>query len=221
MEYKVLVLEDNELLLETYEDFLTLYNCKVSLAKNVEVAYELCFNNRFDIYLLDVKLPTSSGFEFLKMLRDSGDKTPAIFITSFSDKESLKKGFISGADDYIKKPFDLEELWLRIQANISRSRGNNDKSIYINDDFTLNIDRKNLTCKGKEIVINLKDFELLHLLISNRSQVVTKEMIEDRLWGTSRQANSGSIRVYVNNLKKILGKESILNIRGIGYRLEI
>ena len=221
MEYKVLVLEDNELLLETYEDFLSLHNCYVSLANSVEVAYELCYKNRYDIYLLDVKLPTSSGFEFLKLLRDSGDNTPAIFITSYNDKESLKEGFISGADDYIKKPFDLDELWFRIVANISRTRGNNDKVIYINDDFTLNIDRKNLTCKGREVVINLKDFELLHILLINRAQVVTKEMIEDKLWGTSGQANSGSIRVYVNNLKKILGKESISNIRGIGYRLEI
>lgn len=221
MEYKVLVLEDNELLLETYEDFLSLHNCKVSLASSVEIAYELCFKKSFDIYLLDVKLPTSSGFEFLKLLRDSGDNTPAIFITSFSDKQSLKEGFMSGADDYIKKPFDLEELWFRIEANIVRSRGNNDKLIRINDDFTLNIVRKNLTCKGQEIVINLKDFELLHLFLINRTQVVTTEMIEDKLWGTSGKANSGSIRVYVNNLKKILGKNSITNIRGIGYRLEI
>ena len=221
MEYKVLVLEDNELLLETYEDFLSVHNCKVSLASSVEAAYELCFKQSFDIYLLDVKLPTSSGFEFLKLLRDSGDTTPAIFITSFSGKNSLKEGFISGADDYIKKPFDLEELWLRIKANIGRNRGNNDKVIYINDDFTLNIDRKNLIHKGREIVINLKDFELLHLFLTNRSQVVTKEMIEDKLWGTSEKANSGSIRVYVNNLKKILGKESITNITSIGYRLEI
>jgi len=221
VEYKVLVLEDNELLLETYEDFLTLYNCQVSLANSVEVAYELCFKNRFDIYLLDVKLPTSSGFEFLKLLRDSGDKTPAIFITSFNDKESLKEGFLSGADDYIKKPFDLEELWLRIKANISRTRGTNDKVIQINDDFSLNVDRKNLTCRGEEIVINLKDFELLHLFLINRTQVVTKEMIEDKLWGTTGKANSGSIRVYVNNLKKILGKDAISNIRSIGYRLEI
>lgn len=221
MGYKVLVLEDNELLLETYEDFLHYKNCEVSLATNVEVAYEKCYKKRFDMYLLDVKLPTSSGFEFLKSLRSSGDNTPAIFITSFSDKLSLKEGFLSGADDYIKKPFDLEELWYRIEANISRDRGYKDKSIVINEEFTLNIDRKNLTCKGKDVAINLKDFELLHLLLTNRKQVVTKEMIEEKLWGCNEQSNSGSIRVYINNLKKILGKESISNIRGIGYRFEI
>ena len=221
MVYKVLVLEDNELLLETYEDYLSYKNCEVSLAENVEKAYEKCYKDKFDIYLLDVKLPSSSGFEFLKNLRDSGDSTPAIFITSFSDKSSLKEGFLSGADDYIKKPFDLEELWLRIEANIMRSRGHTQKSIKIDENFTLHCDRKNLTCKGKEIIINLKDFELLELFLAHRGKVVTKEMIEEKLWGVSKQSNSGSIRVYVNNLKKIFGKESISNIRSIGYRFEI
>ncbi|WP_024954885.1 response regulator transcription factor [Sulfurospirillum arcachonense] len=221
MVYKVLVLEDNELLLETYEDFLSQYGCEVILAKNIEIAYEICFENRFDIYLIDVKLPTSNGFEFLRSLRDSGDKTPAIFITSFTDKQSLLEGFKSGADDYIKKPFDLDELWFRIEAIISRDRGYNDRVMVINDEYSLNVDRKNLTCNGNEVLINLKDFELLHLLLTNRTQVVTKEMIEEKLWCTNDNSNSGSIRVYVNNLKKILGKDSISNIRGIGYRLEI
>ena len=221
MAYKILVLEDNELLLETYEDYLSYKNCEVSLSSSVESAYEECYKKKFDIYLLDVKLPSSSGFEFLKNLRDSGDSTPAIFITSFSDKLSLKEGFLSGADDYIKKPFDLEELWLRIEANIMRNRGYTQKSIKIDEDFTLHCDRKNLTCKGNEIIINLKDFELLELFLAHRGKVVTTEMIEEKLWGVSEQSNSGSIRVYVNNLKKIFGKESISNIRSIGYRFEI
>ena len=221
MAYKILVLEDNELLLETYEDYLSYKNCEVSLSSSVESAYEKCYQEKFDIYLLDVKLPSSSGFEFLKNLRDSGDSTPAIFITSFSDKLSLKEGFLSGADDYIKKPFDLEELWLRIEANIMRNRGYTQKSIKIDEDFTLHCDRKNLTCKGKEIIINLKDFELLELFLAHRGKVVTTEMIEEKLWGVSEQSNIGSIRVYVNNLKKIFGKESISNIRSIGYRFEI
>jgi len=221
MAYKVLVLEDNELLLETYEDYLSYKDCEVSLSSSVVNAYEKCYKDKFDIYLLDVKLPTSSGFEFLKNLRDSGDNTPAIFITSFSDKLSLKEGFLSGADDYIKKPFDLEELWLRIEANILRSRGYTQKSVKIDENFTLHCDRKNLTCKGKEIAINLKDFELLELFLAHRGKVVTQEMIEEKLWAVSKQSNSGSIRVYVNNLKKIFGKESISNIRSIGYRFEI
>jgi len=221
MPYKVLVLEDNKLLLETLEDFLSSKGCSVSLSASVEDAYELCFKDRFDVYLLDVRLPTSSGFEFLEKLRESGDKTPAIFVTSLADKDSLSEGFLRGADDYIKKPFDLDELWFRMQAVIARYKGLDDKVLVIDSEYSLNIDRKNLTCKGKEVLINHKDFELLHLFLLNRGQVITKEMIEERLWNTNENSNDGSIRVYVNNLKKIFGKDSILNIRGIGYRFEI
>lgn len=221
MSYKILILEDNELLLETLEDFLVINACDVCMAKNVEQAYEQCFHNNFDIYLLDVKLPTSSGFEFLKTLRDSGNTTPAIFITSLADKQSLADGFMSGADDYIKKPFDLDELWLRIKAVISRGKILKEEVIIINDIYSLHVSRKNVTCEGVDIIINLKDFELLQLLLLSRGKVVTKEMIEQTLWSTQENANAGSIRVYVNNLKKIFGKNSISNIRGIGYRFEI
>ncbi len=220
MGYRVLVLEDNELLLETYEDFLSIKGCEVTLAKSVKEAFEEAYKAKFDIYLLDVKLPTSSGFEFLKNLRDSGDFTPAIFITSYEQKEKLKEGFEIGGDDYIKKPFDLEELWLRIEAIMHRVKGLEKKQIIIDENFTLDLERKNLLKNGKEVIINLKDFELLELLLENRGRVVTKEMIENRLWSSKETPASGAIRVYVNNLKKVLGKDRISNIRGIGYRFE-
>ncbi|WP_458700680.1 response regulator transcription factor [Sulfurospirillum sp. 1307] len=220
MEYRVLVLEDNELLLETYEDFLSLKGCDTVLVDSAQKAMEVVYRQKFDIYLLDVKLPNSSGFEFLKSLRDSGDLTPAIFITSYEQQEKLKEGFRLGADDYIKKPFDLEELWLRIEAILSRVKGYKQDKIKIDEDFYLDIKRKNLMRSGEEVLINLKDFKLLELLLENRGKVVTKEMIENRLWSPNEVPTGGAIRVYINNLKKIFGKEQITNIRGIGYRFE-
>lgn len=220
MEYRVLILEDNELLLETYDDFLSLKGCDTVLVESVQKAIEVVYKQKFDIYLLDVKLPNSSGFEFLKSLRDSGDLTPAIFITSYDQKEKLHEGFKIGADDYIKKPFDLEELWLRIEAIISRVKGYRKDMIKIDEDFYLDIKRKNLMRNGEELLINLKDFKLLELLLENRGKVVTKEMIENRLWSPNEVPTGGAIRVYINNLKKIFGKDQITNIRGIGYRFE-
>jgi DNA-binding response OmpR family regulator len=220
LEYRVLVLEDNELLLETYEDFLSLKGCDTVLVDSAQKAMEVVYRQKFDIYLLDVKLPNSSGFEFLKSLRDSGDLTPAIFITSYEQQEKLKEGFRLGADDYIKKPFDLEELWLRIEAILSRVKGYKQDKIKIDEDFYLDIKRKNLMRSGEEVLINLKDFKLLELLLENRGKVVTKEMIENRLWSPNEVPTGGAIRVYINNLKKIFGKEQITNIRGIGYRFE-
>lgn len=220
MSYKLLILEDNLLLLQTLEDFLSEHDYVCTLVTSGKEALKACFENKFDLYLLDVKVPELSGFDFLKELRSSGDYTPAIFVTSLNDQESLTQGFLLGSDDYIKKPFDLQELLLRIKAILSRVKGGVDDWLMIDEHFKLNMARKRLFRDGVELDINLKDFDLLSLLVKERGKVVTKEMIHECLWNNSEEINEGSIRVYINNLKKIFGKESISNIRGIGYRFE-
>ncbi len=218
MSAKILVLEDNELLLETLEEFLSENGYIVRLAKSGKKAIDLSYKENFDLFLLDVKVPDISGFEFLKQMRDIGCKTPAIFLTSLRDKDSLAQGFGLGGDDYIKKPFDLDELLFRIKAVASRKIQDEDK-IIIFDEFYIDKERKRVY-KGKtELNLNLKDYLLLCILVENRGKVTTIEMIVEELW-KNEEANMGSIRVYVANLKKIFGKDSISNIRGIGYRFE-
>lgn len=220
MSYRILILEDNELLLETLEDFLNQKGCLVSLAKSVQEADTQSFKKYFDLFLLDIKLAKSSGFEFLKALREAKDFTPAIFLTSAVDKQSIVRGFTLGADDYIKKPFDLDELWMRINAVTQRNQGRRGDRLHINEQYYLDLEQKILIHNNKQIDINQKDFELLTLLVQNRAKVVTKEMIRQRLWRSNEEVNEGSIRVYINNIKKIFGKKSITNIRGVGYRFE-
>ncbi len=156
------------------------------------------------------------GIELLKELREYGDETPAIFITSSIDKESITKGYEAGCDEYIKKPFDLDELLMRIKAVLKRIEP--EESIQIDENYSYNIKRKRLLKNNQEVKINLKDLQLLELLLKNRGKVVTKEMIKDELWQNEELVSGGSLRVYINNLKKIFGKESIENIRGLGYR---
>lgn len=218
--YKLLILEDNTLLLSTLEDFLSEKGFTCTPVSSGKEALKKCYEEKFDLYLLDVKVPDVSGFDFLKELRESNDRTPAIFVTSLNDKESLEKGFLMGGDDYIKKPFDLDELILRIKAVLGRSKGSASDILQIDDCYGLDTARKRLYCNEEEVSLNLKDFELLHLLIQDRGKVVTKEMIKSSLWSSSEEINEGSIRVYINNLKKIFGKEAISNIRSIGYRFE-
>jgi len=213
---KVLVLEDNELLLETLEDFLENEGFEVDLAKDGEEALRLSYKNSYNLYLLDIKVPLVDGVELLKELRDYGDETPAIFITSSMDKESITKGYEAGCDEYIKKPFDLDELLMRIKAVLKRVEP--EDSIKIDEEYSYNIKRKRLLKNNQEVKINLKDLQLLELLLKNRGKVVTKEMIKDELWQNEELVSSGSLRVYINNLKKIFGKSSIENIRGLGYR---
>jgi len=218
MSAKILVLEDNELLLETLEEFLSDSGYSVRLAKSGKEAVDFTYNEDFDLFLLDVKVPDINGFEFLRQMRDTGCKTPAIFLTSLRDKESLAQGFELGGDDYIKKPFDLDEVLFRIKAVLSRKIDDEDE-VKIFGNFYINRERKRVFDSGVELDMNLKDYKLLCLLIENRGKVVTTEMIIEKLW-KNEVANIGSIRVYITNLKKIFGKESISNIRGIGYRFE-
>jgi DNA-binding response OmpR family regulator len=220
MSYKILILEDNALLVETLEDFLGghHFTCKSALCG--KEALKWCYEEKFDLYLLDVKLPDMSGFDFLKALRTSNDTTPAIFLTSANDKASVQEGFLLGADDYIKKPFDLEELLWRMNALLARTKGSVDTWLVIDERYKLNVIRKRLYEGDRELDVHLKDIELLELLVQNRGLVVTKEMIYAKLWSCSEEMNEGSIRVYINNLKKIFGKDKIFNIRGIGYRFE-
>lgn len=220
MSYRILILEDNKLLAETVEDFLSEQDCEVYIADNVDEANSLCFNKKFDLMLLDVKLSHSSGFAFLKSLRQSKDYTPAIFLTSLNDKHSILEGFQIGADDYIKKPFDIDELWLRISAVIQRTKGTGEELLSIDEDYVMDVKRKMLNFKGKSLDLHQKDYDLLELLIKNRNKIVTQEMIQEHLWSPQEEPKNASIRVYINNLKKIFGKDSISNIRGIGYRFE-
>ncbi len=215
---RVLVLEDNELLLETLEDFLENEGFEVDLAKDGEEALRLSYQNSYSLYLLDIKVPLVDGVELLKELREYGDETPAIFITSSTDKDSITSGYEAGCDEYIKKPFDLDELLMRIKAVLKRVEPQ--ESIKIDENYSYNVKRKRLLKNNQEIKINLKDLQLLELLLTNRGKVVTKEMIKDKLWQNEELVSSGSLRVYINNLKKIFGKEAIENIRGLGYRFK-
>ncbi len=215
--YNILLLEDDELFCETLKDFLEEEGFLVESVRDGKSALDRVYEKSFDILLLDVKVPQINGFDFLKLLRDSGDETPAVFITSLTSIKDLSKGFLVGGDDYLKKPFELEELLIRINALLKRNK--KDDLIKIDEEFVLDIKRKQLYKNGKVLDLHLKDIQLLTLFVKNRGKVVTKEMILETLW-PREEPSFGAIRVYVNNLKKVFSKDKIKNIRGIGYKFE-
>ncbi len=217
MSYSILLLEDDNLFCETLKDFLQEEGFLVESVSDGKMALDRVYEKSFDIFLLDVKVPKINGFDFLKLLRDSGDETPAIFITSLTSIKDLSKGFLVGGDDYLKKPFELEELLIRINALLKRNK--KDDLIKIDEEFVLDIKRKQLYKNGEVLDLHLKDIQLLTLFVKNRGKVVTKEMILETLW-PREEPSFGAIRVYVNNLKKIFSKDKIKNIRGIGYKFE-
>ncbi len=208
--YKILLLEDDEILSQTLKELLENQNYEVMIAKNGNIALDLSFENSFDLYLLDVNVPFLNGFDFLKELRDSGDKTPAFFITALRDLESLSKGFDSGADDYIKKPFDFDELLIRVSAklNIKDSKITYGNIEFDTDDFTIKKD-------GEIIKLPQIDKDIFLLFLKNIGKIVNKNSLFDVMEKPSDLA----LRVHLSKIKKILNIE-ISNIRGQGYRLE-
>ena len=212
---KILLLEDDKLFNETIEDFLEEEGFEVHSLLDPYSAMELTYESKFDLYLFDVNLPYESGFSLLKQLRDSGDKTPTIFLTSRNDKVSLIEGFDVGADDYMKKPIDLDELLLRIRALLRRQL--RDEKIELGE-YVVDTQAKELRHNREVIRVGVKAFELLMLLLKAKGKVVTMQDIEEELWSSNEEASLGSVRVYVASLKKYF--PNIENIRGVGYRLK-
>ena len=216
---KILLLEDDELFAQTIEDFLSDEGFVVDIANDGEKALDLNYKSNYDLYLLDINVPKINGLELLKNLRDSGDNTPTIFLTSYKDKQTLENGFLSGADDYLKKPIDLNELILRIKSLLKRA-GKQTEKIILDENLIFNPSDRRVYNNGIDINLPMKVIELLELFLENKEKIITKEMIVNRLWSPEEDYSEGSIRVYINQIKKIFSKEKIINIKGIGYKFE-
>lgn len=218
--HKILVLEDDELFLETLEDFLEEEGFLVDTAMDGEEVLTLAYENSYDLYLFDVNVPKLNGLELLKQLRENSDNTPTIYLTSYKDKDTLTKGFTTGCDDYLKKPVDLDELLLRINSLLKRS-GKSFDMIELYNGLIYDSNSRRVLKNGVDIYMAAKIIDLLELFLEKRDTIITKEMIINKLWGFDEEYSEGSIRVYINNLKKLLGKESIKNIKGVGYKIEL
>jgi len=217
---RILLLEDEYILRISIQEFLEDIGYKVDCFMDGEVAYHAVFDKSYDILLLDVNVPTLSGFELLKSIRQDGIKTPAIFLTSMTDMQNMKKGYETGCCDYIRKPFDLEELEIRLNQVV--------KSFYFNDndnDFVdlgkfakYNVTKSRLTVEGKEVLLRKTEKEILELLIKNKDIVVSVEMFQNEIWG--EYVEPATVRVQLKNLRQKLPAGIIQNRRGLGYIIE-
>jgi len=218
--FKILLLEDDTLFAESLEDFLTEEDFLVEVVKDGEKAVELCYENSYDLYLFDINVPKVNGLRLLRELRLNGDETPTIYLTSYKDKETLKIGFVAGCDDYLKKPVDLDELLLRIKSLLKRNI-KTFETIKIRNNLFYEPKNKRFLKDNNEVYIPNKVIDLFELFWEHKDSIITKEMIINKLWDYTQEYSEGSIRVYINNLKKLLGKDSIKNIKAIGYKFEL
>jgi len=210
----ILLVEDDRLFAETLTDFLTEEGYIVTMVLDPYTAEEKTFSQRYDLYLLDINLPFESGLELLRKLREGEDRTPAIFLTSREDKESLLEGFEIGGDDYLQKPVDLDELRVRIEALLRRREGR--RRIRLGT-YEADVVSKRLYHNGNEIELGTRLFDLLMLIAGSHGETVTTDRILEELWPPDQEPSYGALRVYITRLKKLFG-DQIENVRGVGYR---
>ena len=215
---QILLVEDDETLSELISEYLSEQGYDVTVRADAKAALDTAYERNFDILILDVKLPKGDGFSLLRELRRLGDDTPAIFTTSLNALQDLEIGYKSGCDDYLKKPYELKELLLRIQILIKRKFSHvNDEFIELNGGYKFYPSSKTLRQNGQIINLSNKESELLALFLENKNALLSKETIFEKIWNYGEEPSELSLRVYVKNLRRILGKDAIINRRGDGY----
>ena len=217
---KILLLEDDYILADILYHYLKDNSYEVLHVDDGESALDAMASSKFDLLILDINVPKVSGLEVVKSIREYNDTTPAIMITAYQETKYLKNGFENGCDDYIKKPFDLEELDLRINNIKKRFSIENDDKITI-DDTAYMIPSKNLLkTKNTEFQLAKKETEILLYLSSRKKRVISSDELIQNLWEFEEMPTDATIRVYIRNLRNIVGKDRIKTIRGSGYFFE-
>jgi len=217
---KILLLEDDIILNELVEEFLLSLGHTVQCEYDGMEALETLFETNFDLLLLDVGTPSLSGFELLQELRERKNNTPTIFITSLSDIKSLEKGFSLGCDDYIKKPFDLKELEIRLNHIKVIKQIDMQEIVAINSLYKYDFSLQSIIKKDSTISLSQKESKILEYFIKNKNRTISFEELTANIWQYDTTPSNATIRTYIKNLRKILDENSITTIKGLGYKLE-
>ena len=222
---KILLVEDDQNLGSISSEYLNAKGFECIWETNGEAGYQRFLKDKFDVLIFDVMMPIKDGFSLAKDVRGVDKKTPILFLTAKSMKEDTLKGFELGADDYVTKPFNMEELIARIKAIVNRTKENinhfDDISI---GSFLFNAKTQILKSKDKSIKLTTKESELLILLCKNKNDILERNFALKAVWGDDNYFNGRSMDVYIAKLRKYLREDTnveILNIHGEGFRLVV
>ena len=216
---KILLLEDDANLNETVTEFLEEQGHDLVSVYDGNEAQEKLYESQYDLLLLDINVPGIDGLKLLKESRENGIVAPAIFITSMDTVDDLERGFNSGCDDYIRKPFALKELQIRIETLLKRDFFHHSKElIQIAEEVTYDIKSNVLMVSGESVSLGNKESKLLKLFLRHDEEVLTHENIYASLWDYDEVPSDTALRTYIKNLRKIIGKERIVSIKKQGYK---
>ena len=216
---RLLVIEDEQDLAKPLCKMLRDSGYAVDYAPNAEEGEEFLFATPYDALLLDVNLPKKSGLELLNQLRAKGSVVPVLMLTARDTTQQKIEGLNTGADDYLVKPFEYDELLARLQALMRRSNRRASSTIE-RGDLTLDTIAQSLYKKGKQIHLSAREFAILSILMENMGRVLNKQQIEEKLYSWDAELDSNAVEVHISNLRKKLGGDFIKTIRGLGYIVE-
>jgi DNA-binding response OmpR family regulator len=213
---RILFLEDDPIIKDIVLEFLAEQNYEVDYAFSINEAIGYLDSKKYELFLFDVNVPDGDGFNFLSDLRANGDSTPAIFITARNELNDMKLGFASGCDDYIKKPFVLDELELRIN-NIKRIY-QIDSNINICEGIVLDIKTQAIIKNGVSKTIREKEMFVLEYLAKNHHKNISHDELVQNIWSYDEFPSDSTVRTYIKNIRALIGSEKIQTIKGVGYR---
>ncbi len=214
---KILLLEDDEVISEQIKDYFELCDYKVDAYSNGLELVENANPTSYDIMLLDINTPGLSGLEVLKEFRNLSINTPAIFVTAMSDMNYLKNAYSTGCNDYVRKPFDIEELEIRIEHLI---KNNSSEHIQITELYTFDMKDEKLYYKDNEVHLNDKERSIIYLLLKNRKQSVSKDLIKTYVWD-DQDVCDNTLRTKIKKLRDKLDENFIQGLRGAGYKIDV
>lgn len=215
---KLLVVEDEDKTGDYLRQGLSEAGFVVDLARNGLDGHHLAMTGSYDLIVLDVMLPDVGGWRILQSLRESGQHTPVLFLTARDSVDDRVKGLELGADDYLVKPFDLDELHARLRALVRRAAGQASPKLTCGT-LTLDPASKEVTLRGAPVALSAREFALLQDLLTHPTHVRTRDQLEESLYAWGEEAGSNTVEVYIHHLRKKLGPQAIRTLRGLGYQL--
>lgn len=213
---RILLVEDDRLLGDGLKAGLTQAGYAVDWLRDGDAAVAALSTESFAAIVLDLGLPKRDGLSVLQWLRERRDATPVLILTARDQLEDKVRGLDLGADDYVLKPFDLDEIAARLRALVRRAHGRPEPVLQVGD-VTLSPAARAVTRAGEPVELTAREFDLLHLLLENAGRVLTRRTLEEQLYAWDDAVDSNALEVHIHHLRRKLGNELIRTVRGVGY----
>jgi len=219
----IMVIDDEAGVRELLADALKLAGFETVTAADAMIAQTMLRTTKPDLLIVDINMPLMDGFEFIERIRGNGDNTPALMLSARGDRADITRGLTLGADDYVTKPFGLEELVLRVRAILRRAQFTETVPTVLScGPISLDEESHTVTFNSEKVDLSPTEFRLLHVLLESKGRVLSKSFLLDEVWGINFETETTVVDTYISYLRKKLhrdGFEGIRTVRGVGFQL--